>query len=134
MPRPRKNSGVAPVGAVPRALMAITFFSSGCQMSACVSPPQASVSHIVQVAASIAHAASTALPPRSKIFAPAVAPSGLPVIASQWRAWSGGLAVAAPGARCGTSERRMAARTTGTMGAMGASDRRMSSPRSRAQV
>ena len=32
-------------------------------MSACVSPPQPSVSHIVQPAASIAAAASTALPP-----------------------------------------------------------------------
>ena len=41
---------------------------------------------MVQVAASIAHAASTALPPRSKIRAPAVAASGLPVIASQCRA------------------------------------------------
>jgi hypothetical protein len=33
-------------------------------MSACVSPPQLSTSHMVLVAASMAHAASTALPPR----------------------------------------------------------------------
>src|SRR5512132_2761573 len=64
-------------------------------MSACVSPPQESVSHIVEVAAIIAHAASTALPPFWKIIAPAVAASGLPVIASHFRAWSGGLLVAA---------------------------------------
>src|SRR6266511_6384772 len=64
-------------------------------MSACVSPPQESVSHIVQVAAIIAHAASTALPPFWKIIAPAVAASGLPVIASHFRAWRGGLLVAA---------------------------------------
>ncbi len=50
-------------------------------MSACVSPPHDSTSHIVDVAASIAHAASTALPPAWKIIAPAVAASGLPVIA-----------------------------------------------------
>jgi len=30
------------------------------------------------------------LPPFANINAPAVAPSGLPVIAIQWRAWSGG--------------------------------------------
>src|SRR5262245_52484005 len=64
-------------------------------MSACVSPPQESVSHIVQVAAIIAHAASTALPPFWKIIAPAVAASGLPVTASHFFAWSGGLFVAA---------------------------------------
>src|SRR6266496_1858553 len=64
-------------------------------MSACVSPPQESVSHIVEVAAIIAHAASTALPPFWKIVAPAVAASGLPVMASHFRAWSGGLLVAA---------------------------------------
>src|SRR6266508_1219194 len=64
-------------------------------MSACVSPPQESVSHIVQVAAIIAHAASTALPPFWKIIAPAVAASGLPVIASHLRACRGGLFVAA---------------------------------------
>jgi hypothetical protein len=83
MPRLRKNSTVAPVGATPRALIAITRFSTGCQMSAWVSPPQCSVSHIVAVAAIMAQAASTALPPRSNILAPAVAPSGLPVIAIQ---------------------------------------------------
>src|SRR5512132_491802 len=64
-------------------------------MSAWVSPPQESVSHIVQVAAIIAHAASTALPPFWKVIAPAVAASGFPVIASHFRAWSGGLLVAA---------------------------------------
>src|SRR5918999_198857 len=62
-------------------------------MSACVSPPHESTSHIVEVAASIAHAASTGLPPLSKIFAPAVAASGFPVIAIQCRACSGGFAV-----------------------------------------
>ena len=63
--------------------MPITFLSSGCQISAWVSPPQPSVSHIVQTAASIAAVASTALPPLANISAPAVAPSGLPVIAIQ---------------------------------------------------
>jgi hypothetical protein len=47
----------------------------------------------VQVAASMAQAASTALPPRLKVIAPAVAASGLPVIATQWRPWSTGFAV-----------------------------------------
>src|ERR1700736_5462063 len=64
-------------------------------MSACVSPPHARVSHIVQVAAIIAQAASTALPPFWKIIAPAVAASGLPVIASHFFAWRGGLFVEA---------------------------------------
>ena len=48
-------------------------------MSAWVSPPQESVSHMVEVAAIMAHAASTALPPRSKIMAPAVAAKGFKV-------------------------------------------------------
>src|SRR5579862_8046291 len=48
-------------------------------MSACVSPPHERVSHMVEVAAIMAQAASTAFPPCSKIFAPAVAASGLPV-------------------------------------------------------
>ena len=52
-------------------------------MSACVSPPQPSVSHIVQPAANMAAAASTAFPPFAKICAPALAESGLPVMASQ---------------------------------------------------
>ena len=39
---------------------------------------------MVQVAASIAHAASTAFPPFVKMVAPAVAASGLPVIATGW--------------------------------------------------
>ena len=39
---------------------------------------------MVDVAAIIAHAASTALPPRWNTIAPAVAASGLPVMAIQW--------------------------------------------------
>src|ERR1051326_2977729 len=62
-------------------------------MSACVSPPHDSVSHIVHVAAIIAAAASTALPPRSKIIAPAVAASGFPVTAIQCAPCSGGFSV-----------------------------------------
>ncbi len=62
-------------------------------MSACVSPPHESVSHIVEVAAIIAQAASTALPPFWKTIAPAVAASGLPVTAIQWRPCSGGFCV-----------------------------------------
>src|SRR5205085_4554456 len=62
-------------------------------MSACVSPPHGSVSHIVAVAAIIAQAASTALPPCWKIIAPAVAASGLPVIAIQYRPCRGGFCV-----------------------------------------
>jgi hypothetical protein len=41
------------------------------------------VSHIVADAASIVHAASTALPPRENASAPAVAAKGLPAIAIQ---------------------------------------------------
>src|SRR5512133_2604219 len=78
-----KKSAVAPVGATPRALMAMTFLVLGLYIKACVSPPQLSTSHMVHVAASMAHAASTALPPRSKIMAPAVAAKGLPVMAIQ---------------------------------------------------
>jgi len=62
-------------------------------MRACVSPPQPSVSHIVQPAASIAAAASTALPPLAKIIAPALAESGFPVMAIQCRPWSAGFCV-----------------------------------------
>src|SRR6202035_3496301 len=62
-------------------------------MSAWVSPPHDSVSHMVEVAAIMAQAASTALPPRSKIFAPALAAGGLPVTAIQWRPWSAGFCV-----------------------------------------
>jgi hypothetical protein len=47
------------------------------------------------VAAIIAHAASTALPPRSNIIAPAVAASGLPVIAIHLRPCRGGFCVLA---------------------------------------
>src|SRR5206468_3808694 len=43
----------------------------------------------------MAQAASTALPPFWKIIAPAVAPSGLPVMATQCRPCSGGFCVAA---------------------------------------
>src|SRR5512134_468910 len=64
-------------------------------MSAWVSPPQLSTSHIVEVAASMAHAASTALPPRWNIIAPAVAASGLPVIAIHFWPCSGGFCVLA---------------------------------------
>src|SRR5688572_16189501 len=59
-------------------------------MSACVSPPHDSTSHIVAVAASMAAAASIALPPFWNIIAPAVAPSGLPVMAIQCFPCSGG--------------------------------------------
>ena len=52
-------------------------------MSVWVSPPHPSVSYIVAVAPNIAQAASTALPPFWNIIAPAVAPRGLPVIATQ---------------------------------------------------
>ena len=98
MPFDLKNSGVAPVGATPSALIAITLPLRGSKMRAWVSPPQLSVSHIVEVAAIIAQAASTALPPFAKIIAPAVAASGLPVMAIQCLPWSTGLAVR-PGRR-----------------------------------
>src|SRR6185295_1694063 len=62
-------------------------------MSACVSPPQLSVSHIVEVAAIIAQAASTALPPLMNVAAPAVAARGLPVTATQFWPCRGGLTV-----------------------------------------
>src|SRR5215510_13698490 len=62
-------------------------------MSACVSPPQLRVSHIVEVAAIIAQAASTALPPLMKMRAPAVAASGLPVMATQFCPCRTGLTV-----------------------------------------
>ena len=52
-------------------------------MSACVSPPQLSTSHMVVTDASIAHAASMALPPLANVMAPAAAASGLPVTAIQ---------------------------------------------------
>src|SRR6266850_390016 len=64
-------------------------------MRACVSPPQERVSHIVEVAAIMAQAASTALPPLSKIIAPAVAAKGLPVTAIQCCACSAGFWVRA---------------------------------------
>src|SRR5688572_18058308 len=80
-PRDRKYCGVAPVGATPSALIARTEPLRGSKMRACVSPPQDIVSHIVADAASIAQAASTALPPRANVSAPAVAARGLPAIA-----------------------------------------------------
>src|SRR6185295_4794546 len=64
-------------------------------MSACVSPPQLNTSHMVAVAAIIAQAASTALPPFWNVMAPAVAASGLPVIATQCWPCSGGFCVLA---------------------------------------
>src|SRR4029079_7957010 len=64
-------------------------------MSACVSPPQLRVSHIVEVAAIIAQAASTALPPLMKVAAPAVAARGLPGTATQFWPCRGGLTVLA---------------------------------------
>src|SRR5919202_5018284 len=72
-------------------------------MSACVSPPHESVSHMVEVAAIIAHAASTALPPRSKIIAPAVAARGFPVIAIQCLPCSAGFWVRCAGRRHGNA-------------------------------
>jgi hypothetical protein len=48
---------------------------------------------MVQVAASIAHAASTAFPPLLKMVAPAVAASGLPVMAIQSLPCNGGFCV-----------------------------------------
>src|SRR6266581_316838 len=64
-------------------------------MSAWVSPPHARTSHIVVTAPSIAQAASTAFPPFWNIMAPASAERGLPVIAIQCRACSGGFCVRA---------------------------------------
>src|SRR5262245_12116447 len=69
-------------------------------MSACVSPPQATSSYIVQTAPSIAQAASTAFPPRSNIFAPAVAPRGLPVMATQCRPCNTGRSARESRKRC----------------------------------
>ncbi len=106
---PWKNSGVAPEGATPMALTAMTLRVLGFQISAWVSPPQPRVSHIVQTAASMAEVASTALPPFWNIMAPAVAPRGLPVMAIQWRAWSGGLLVRAAPGRIPSPEIRSAA-------------------------
>ena len=75
-------------------MIATTFPVFGLKISAWVSPPHDSVSNIVEVAASIAHAASTAFPPFWKVIAPAVAASGLPVIAIQCLPWRTGLTVA----------------------------------------
>jgi hypothetical protein len=51
------------------------------------------VSHIVEVAANIAQAASTAFPPRVNVMAPALAASGLPVMATQCLPCKTGFAV-----------------------------------------
>jgi hypothetical protein len=48
---------------------------------------------MVQTAASIAQAESTAFPPLIKVIAPTVAASGLPVIATQCFPWSTGFSV-----------------------------------------
>jgi len=53
----------------------------------------------VQVAASMAQAASTAFPPCVKMVAPAVAASGLPVMAIQFLPCKGGFCVCCPFAR-----------------------------------
>src|SRR5688500_16404561 len=76
---------------MPSALIAMTLPVLGLWISAWVSPPQPRVSHIVAVAASIAQAASTALPPLLNVNAPAEAARGLPVMATQWLPCKGGL-------------------------------------------
>lgn len=91
MPMPLNNSGVAPVGAAPSALMTMTLPVFGLWIRAWVSPPQLRVSHMVAAAPSMAQAASTALPPLANVSAPAEAASGLPVMATQWLPCSGGL-------------------------------------------
>src|SRR5262245_41213820 len=87
-------------------------------MRACVSPPQLSVSHIVEVAAIIAQAASTALPPLMNVAAPAVAARGLPVTATQFCPCKGGLTVlaAAPEQVSARVAARMAVRMNAFMG------------------
>src|SRR5687768_2591032 len=72
---------------------------------------------MVDVAASMAHAASTGFPPFWNIMAPAVAASGLPVMAIQWRPWSAGFCV-----RCAASGRgrRRSAATSKRRTAIGA--------------
>src|SRR6266496_3629131 len=82
-------------------------------MSAWVSPPQESTSHMVVTAASMAHAASTGLPPFWKIMAPAVAASGLPVMATQWRPCSAGFWVRWPASATGERRRASARKRTG---------------------
>src|SRR3989442_510482 len=82
-------------------------------MSAWVSPPQESTSHMVVTAASMAHAASTGLPPFWKIMAPAVAASGLPVMATQWRPCSAGFWVRWPASATGEMRRTSARKRTG---------------------
>src|SRR5690606_29415884 len=60
-----------------------------------VSPPHLRTSQIVALAAIMAQAASTALPPWRKMRAPAVLASGLPATATQCRPCSTGLTVSA---------------------------------------
>ena len=62
-------------------------------MRACVSPPQLKLSHIVQEAASMAQAASMALPPLANVSEPAVAARGLPAMPTQCAPCSTGLCV-----------------------------------------
>src|SRR5438876_1160661 len=64
---------------------------------------------MVVTAASIAHAASTGLPPFWNIIAPAVAASGLPVIATQWRPCKAGFWVRWPARTPGAIAMRRAA-------------------------
>src|SRR6266480_4558963 len=81
-------------------------------MSAWVSPPQESTSHMVVTAASMAHAASTGLPPFWNVIAPAVAASGLPVMATQWRPCSAGFWVRWPTSVTGEKRRASATKRT----------------------
>ncbi len=76
-------------------------------MSACVSPPQPRVSCMVQTAASMAQAASTAFPPFRKVIAPAVAPSGFPVMATQCFPWRMGFVVRSSEVRAADRTKRM---------------------------
>src|SRR5579862_2648262 len=97
-------------------------------MRAWVSPPQDRVSHMVEVAAIMAQAASTALPPCSKILAPAVAASGLPVTAIQCWPCSAGFWVraGAPGekARSTVARHRSGWRIDASMAVLDAGERR----------
>ncbi len=108
-PSARKCSRVASLPATPSAFSAVTRRARGSKTSAWVSPPQESTSHIVAVAASIAQAASTALPPRWKVSAPAVAARGFPVIAIQRWPWSGGLLVSAASGAASPAQTQTAA-------------------------
>ena len=78
-----KKIRCGPCGSDAQRIDADDFLFPGSKISAWVSPPQLNASCIVQVAASMAHAASMALPPWLKICAPAVAAKGFPVMAIQ---------------------------------------------------